>query len=1695
MSDFDTQPRQTARAAVITAARGGDPLPIEQPRQQPAEALPEPSGAAAGPALMQAPSAAARAQDVLAQEPRRAARLGGAEFEQRLDTEMEPSGVVRYGAAVSGNLDNRLYRGLVSRMRDEFPPDPEWQVPWAKVNELPRSEGAALAQARSQAEYDSIMRDIEEDNERVQTIMRGGTISGIALMFAGEATSISAYLAPTLALRTVAGRIAAATLANQRGRALGMGAAAGGLADLGLEAGVQALEGQIDPGSAVLAGALGASFGTLDAALISRAVNRLRPAIEQSEQDAAMRMALALDRLGEGATPEALRAEADRIATDQLRRPITAAVSAVANDRKLFDEPEDAEAPRQPDDDTVQEPAPGMVRLYHGGEPDAATGDVWFTKDLRDATGWASRSPDMTVSYVDVPANSLPPDDAAFGVIAPQRLQLPPEIANQRKPLQTSMQGPAFNTVTVKTAIEQALESPALKVVNEVSRATRHLLTHLQNILPEGVLNKVTVSFDGNVRGNFNGITGAISAPGASGSTLSPEGAGGRNDANVLAHEVVHAATSRIIAAVRDNVPGVTEGSVRAVQRLEQIRLDLDKHLRDKGVRRPQRETGADYAASDLDEFVAQVMSDPETRKALSEMPGGGFKNMLSAFADAVVRLLGLDPKTTDSALREAVALVEKLIKEGENPPGMTAANFIKSRPGLQGPRVAMPSTVEVDGVQRPTVNSQGQPIASSLEGVQNFWRWFGDSKVVDSEGRPLVVYTGTSKDVDFDKFKVPKNGAWFTTDPAVASSYAKDNDSRDTKYNPATRSYEELNTASRVIPAYLKIAAPATLSDADSTAMRMATNYRKVQGQIFDRLRLQGHDGVDLGDGVFVVVGAPTQIKSAIGNRGTFSPTNASILQGPRADAQADEVTQFMQDPVAQKYGLTSLPMGTDAERADAKMMLGLARKAESWAAKNPMDEAWIKRADQLIDNNLIPAASTGLRLLKSQNPVARMIAAELLEDASRVGQAKSSTAAISKYLHEAAFMGNTLPVYNDAYSVWRNRNGGHIGHELIGRDFRNRFDRLVAEEIEARRQTGKPASKDGQVRQATDAVEAAYNRIRVAQKDNRTLGWQALPETSTGYMPHHLSPNKWLELTLAQRQALHQALVDQFVSIEGWDITFSDQLAARYLARVRERATNGHVSPVGGASSGSAEIIEDALKALGMSEDEVRKQMARFTRGAASWTKKRLELDLLKVHEIDGQRVQLMDVFDTDQISLLRQQAGRASGEVALARHGIYGRPHMELIRRLINLPGPDLRVTARESDAFNQVAAEFINAPFGTAEPKWMENARTLTSAVRLGGMGWTQFGEYINGIPHVGSTAVLSSIGQMGRLKSEVNALVRGEKVDNPLLGSIEHFSGVDFGTDAYKIVMPFDVPDHAYPTYGNDTVTVFDRLVRGASYASGKLSFWRAIHSVQQRGMAEQIVAKIAKFSRDGKNDVALQQFRVTPEMREAIVRDGVAEFDQHGSLVRFDITKLQDPVMREDLVQAVHRGVRQIIQGTFIGETGKWAHEGWLKMLMQFRTFPLTAVEKQWARQRNDRGAWTALGILVGSMSVAAPVYIARTYATSIGREDQEEFLEQRLQPEFILRATLNYVALAGFAGDFLDAAVALAPDELGLNITGGRAGADTNFVGNLIAPSTALVNDAWVALQNLDNPHQLLQVLPGSRLPYVIPLLNTLRE
>lgn len=90
------------------------------------------------------------------------------------------------------------------------------------------------------------------------------------------------------------------------------------------------------------------------------------------------------------------------------------------------------------------------------------------------------------------------------------------------------------------------------------------------------------------------------------------------------------------------------------------------------------------------------------------------------------------------------------------------AEEFAKGVPEYTEP------TININGIDKQTTNSNGEPIAKSKRSLEYFYNWFGDSKVVDEQGRPLVVYHGTS--TEFDTFR---KGNIFTTDnQEVASEY-----------------------------------------------------------------------------------------------------------------------------------------------------------------------------------------------------------------------------------------------------------------------------------------------------------------------------------------------------------------------------------------------------------------------------------------------------------------------------------------------------------------------------------------------------------------------------------------------------------------------------------------------------------------------------------------------------------------------------------------------------------------------------------------------------------------------------------------------------------------------------------------------------------------------------------------------------------
>lgn len=209
-------------------------------------------------------------------------------------------------------------------------------------------------------------------------------------------------------------------------------------------------------------------------------------------------------------------------------------------------------------------------------------------------------------------------------------------------------------------------------------------------------------------------------------------------------------------------------------------------------------------------------------------------------------------------------------------------------------PELLQPNTILVDGIERPTTNAYGQAIHPSDAGLLNFWRWFGNSKTVDSHGRPIPMYHGT--DSDFDVFDATKRGQkdhgfygsgfYHSADPETASAYA-------------TYDEPDATPGANVMANYVRLLNPYIWEDQPLGGRKFNTAISEQRTQ---ELISQGYDGVivpsygidHVHNGMHEVVAyRADQIKSATGNSGDFSPQSQSILQeGPAPQPHQATIT-----------------------------------------------------------------------------------------------------------------------------------------------------------------------------------------------------------------------------------------------------------------------------------------------------------------------------------------------------------------------------------------------------------------------------------------------------------------------------------------------------------------------------------------------------------------------------------------------------------------------------------------------------------------------------------------------------------------------------------------------------------------------------------------------------------------------------------
>lgn len=356
-----------------------------------------------------------------------------------------------------------------------------------------------------------------------------------------------------------------------------------------------------------------------------------------------------------------------------------------------------------------------------------------------------------------------------------------------------------------------------------------------------------------------------------------------------------------------------------------------------------ERESGAEVQA---DEYLPYLITVAAQAQQNTNPAARLVNRILSAVKAWVVDKLGLNLKLNPSDL---VALAERMVKTvAKNPPPTPPKGRNKSQS-------------IINTVDRP---NQTETAA--------FKKWFGSSKVVDENGKPIIMYHGTPK--SFNQFNTNESGAllgrgsYFTAQVSDATAYAGGN---------------------KPMQTYLSIQNPYYVNS--------------VMEQIPSRQKLKelGHDGVILLNEdksiKWAVAHNPSQIKSATANNGTFDSNNPDIRYSRSSAANPQNMSrskqrEFLDTAAKTAFGGMALRRAEGAKTL-SKRTLNL---FQTMLHKSLTDETGeFKKTFDLVQDKINHVTFTSAKSMDVAPSVLTQLetGADYVKEVKRVGRALGNT------------------------------------------------------------------------------------------------------------------------------------------------------------------------------------------------------------------------------------------------------------------------------------------------------------------------------------------------------------------------------------------------------------------------------------------------------------------------------------------------------------------------------------------------------------------------------------------------------------------------------------------------------------------------------------------------------------------------------
>lgn len=672
--------------------------------------------------------------------------------------------------------------------------------------------------------------------------------------------------------------------------------------------------------------------------------------------------------------------------------------------------------------------------------------------------------------------------------------------------------------------------------------------------------------------------------------------------------------------------------------------------------------------------------------------------------------------------------------------------------------------------------------------------------------------------------------------------------------------------------------------------------------------------------------------------------------------------------------------------------------------------------------------------QMTTSKNPFARWLGVYGLENAAGYvgGKIAPITADLRRSLLSKRMAASYANITQPAYQAW-GREQGHGWLRMLLPSTRREFATLIAQ---SKREGGIGVkSIDDAARQLVETLD----EFRVLAQQAGVTGFDKVARNAN-YVPRLIDPTRVERMVHNYGVDNVRRLVAAAIRNQVPKLTeeIADRVAKVYLTKVRELGDGGNFGLMRALSGEDREELAGMLMDnTGLKADQIDALLAHLDpdkdASAIPRGRQRTLMDeafgMELVNKATGAKetVRVSDMWNNDMDDIFNIYSRQMTGAVSLAEMGFKNKASFQKFIADMQNAYPELHGTGykasdltRDLDNAKYFWLQMTGSPIDGVDPRRGKGWRMLSLArdynfIRaMGQLGFAQAADIGNILGHAG---IRTAFAAMPSFRAVIRR-ARGGELETPLMREIETLFGYgsEFRLDHTGIDRMDDVGTRINPTEGH----LLARMETGLNVGKRitiRASGMRYIDPYLKRWSVAAISQKFTEIAFRGAKvgDRRLAAMGLSQEMLDRIS----AEVRTHttvetGWLTRTKLRAINiekwEPEAAAAFKFAVFREARRAVQESDIGSVHRWFSHPLGQILMQFRNFMFTSHGKQFLHGMNVRdfgvfAAWMA------SMVTAGLSYTAQTYVNSLGREDRDEWLKERLTPESIGKAAFQRAA------------------------------------------------------------------------------------